>query len=146
MLWRGEKFEHAAGLELTLPSASNDSIGEGQTVIKVLWGFAAQMTPRTLLSGGLGYNKTVQNQRGTPEVNSIESDIILRQEFARRLAGYLDWDNIYEFSVDQYASTLEAGMNFALDQKKNGPLVPLWSFRSIALHESPRPRLVQPFY
>ena len=55
---------------------------------------------------------------------SIEPDIIVRQEFVRRLAGYLDWDNIYEFSVDQYVSTPEAGMNFALDQKEKWTLSP----------------------
>jgi len=53
MIGRGEKFEHAAGLEITVPSASHEPIGEGETVLKVVWGFSMQLTPHTLLSGEL---------------------------------------------------------------------------------------------
>src|SRR5271157_3189174 len=60
MLGKGEKFEYAAGIEITVPSASNDLVGENETVIRLVWGFSAQVTPHTLLSGELGYNKAVQ--------------------------------------------------------------------------------------
>jgi hypothetical protein len=38
MLGKYEKFEHAAGIELTLPSAATHVIGEGRTVLKIVWG------------------------------------------------------------------------------------------------------------
>lgn len=134
MLGKGEKFEHAAGIELTLPSASNEEIGEGQTVLTFIWGCSGQLTTRTLLSAELGYNKAVENQRATPGVNSIEPELILSQEFAKRFAGYLDWDNHYNFSVDEYVQTLQAGLEIALDHREK------WTFSPYVLfplnHES----------
>src|SRR5271157_1689383 len=74
MLGKWEKFEHAGGIEITVPSASNDLVGENETVIRLVWGFSAQVTPHTMLSGELGYNKAVQtshaltgtNEKGVP--------------------------------------------------------------------------------
>lgn len=117
MLGKGEKFEHAAGIELTLPSTSNDEIGEGQTVLTFIWGCSTQLTTHTLLSAELGYNKAVQNQRETPGVNSIEPELILSQAFARRFDGYLDWDRYYDFGVDEYVQTVQRGLEFALDRQ-----------------------------
>jgi hypothetical protein len=118
MLGKGEKFEHAAGIELTLPSASNDEIGEGQKVLTFIWGCSAQLTTHTLLSAELGYNKAVQNQRETPGVNSIEPELILSQAFAGRFEGYLDWDSYYDFGVDEYVQTVQRGLEFALDRQE----------------------------
>lgn len=117
MLGKGEKFEHAAGIELTLPSASNDEIGEGQTVLTFIWGCSAQLTTHTLLGAESGYNKAVQNQRETPGVNSIEPELILSQAFARRFEGYLDWDSYYDFGFDEYVQTVQRGLEFALDRQ-----------------------------
>jgi len=127
MLGKSEKFEHAAGLEITLPSASNDRIGDSQTVLKFIWGCSAQLTTHTLLSAEVGYNKAVQNQRATPGVNNIEPEIILSQAFAKRVGGYLDWDNYYEFNVDEYVQTLEIGLEIALDRQEK------WTFSPYVL-------------
>ncbi|HEX8894527.1 MAG TPA: hypothetical protein VF783_14445, partial [Terriglobales bacterium] len=121
-IWKGEDFENAAGSELTAPSSSSDRIGEDQTVLRLVWGFSAEVTPRTLLSAELGYNKAVANQRATPGINSIEPELILALAFAKRFGAYLDWDNYYEFSVDEHVSTMEVGLEFALGQKEK------WSF------------------
>jgi len=90
MLGKGERFEHAAGFEITVPSASNDLVGESETVIRLVWGFSTQVTPHTLLSGELGYNKAVQTSHGLPGANDIEPELILAQAFAKRIGGYLD--------------------------------------------------------
>jgi hypothetical protein len=124
MLHKGEHFEHAAGIEITLPSASNDTLGEGQTVLKFIWGFSAELAKHTLLSGEFGYNKAVQNQHATPGVNSIEPELILTQGLAKRVACYLDWDNYYEFNIDEYVQTLEAGAEFAIDRKNKWTFAP----------------------
>jgi hypothetical protein len=39
MLGKGETFEHAAGIELILPSASSNVLGMGQTVLRWAWAF-----------------------------------------------------------------------------------------------------------
>ena len=71
MLSKGEKFEHAAGIELLLPSNSSDLINEGhivdgQTEIGVVWGSAAQLTEHTALDVELRYTKGVQNKLSSP--------------------------------------------------------------------------------
>jgi hypothetical protein len=121
---KDEKFEQAAGLELTVPSATNNVLGDGQTVLKMIWGFSAQLTRRTLFSGDFGYNKAVANQRAVPGVNSLEPELILSQQFARRFAGYLDWDNYYEFNLSEYVQTMQAGMEFELDRSDKWSLAP----------------------
>lgn len=128
MLGQGEKFEHAAGIEITVPSASNDQVGENETVIRLVWGFSAQLTPRTLLSGELGYNKAVQTSHGLPGTNSIEPELILSQAFAKRAGGYLDWDTYYDFSVSEFGQTMKAGLEFELDHKEKWGLAPYFQF------------------
>jgi hypothetical protein len=54
MISKNEKFEHAVALEITLPSSTHELLGEGQTVLKPVWGCSAQVTGRTLLSADLG--------------------------------------------------------------------------------------------
>ena len=127
MLGKGEKFENAAGIEITLPSASNEELGEEQTVLRFVWGFSGQLSSHTLLSGEVGYNKAVENQHETPGINSIEPELILSQVFAKRFGGYLDWDNYYEFDIDRYVTTLQVGLEFALDHHEK------WSFSPYVL-------------
>jgi len=105
MLGKWERFEHAAGIEITLPSASNDQIGESETVIRLVWGFSAQVTPHTLFSGELGYNRAVQTSYGLPGTNEIEPELILSQAFAKRVGGFLEWDTYYDFNASEYAQT-----------------------------------------
>ena len=123
MLWKGEKFEHA-GVELTLPSASADAIGEGQTVLRLAWGCSGQLTAHALLSAELGYNKAVHNQRATPGINSIEPELILSQAFAKRFAGYIDWDNYYDFGISEYVQTMQIGLEIALDHREKWTFAP----------------------
>lgn len=101
MLWKGEKFEHAAEVEITVPSATSEVLGYGQTVLRLVWGFSSQLAKHTLLNGEFAYNKAVANRRSTPGFSSIEPELVLSQVFAKRFGGYLDWDNYYEFSVDE---------------------------------------------
>ena len=128
MLGKGERFEHAAGLEITVPSATNDLVGEDETVIKLVWGFSAQVTPHTLLSGELAYNKAVQTSHGLPGTNDIEPELILAQAFAKRIGGYLDWNTYYDFNASEYAQTLRVGFNVELDRKEKWSLVPYFEF------------------
>jgi len=128
MLSKGERFEQAAGLEITVPSASNDLVGEGETVIKLVWGFSTQVTPHTLLSGELGYNKAVHTRHGLPGTNNIEPELILTQAFAKRVGGYLDWDTYYDFNASEYAQTLKVGFDVELDGKEKWSLSPYFEF------------------
>ena len=118
MLQKQEKFEQAVGVELTLPSASNEALGEGQTILKLVWGFSAQLARQTIFSGEFGYNKAIVNHGPEPGTNSIEPELILTQGFTKRFGGYLDWDNYYEFSIDKYINTMKIGLEFALDKKE----------------------------
>ena len=100
MIGKGENFENAAGTEVNTPSSSSNRIGEGQTVLRLVWGFSAEVTPRTLLRAELGCDKAVANQRASPGINSIEPEVILTPAFAKRFGAYLDWDNYYEFRAE----------------------------------------------
>src|SRR5208283_2888952 len=128
MLGKGEKFENAAGIEITVPSATNYQIGENETVIKVVWGFSAQVTPRTLLSGELAYNKAVQTSHRLPGTNSIQPELILSHAFAKRAGGYLDWDTYYDFSASAYSQLLKVGLEFELDRNEKWSLAPYLQF------------------
>jgi len=128
MLGKWEKFEHAAGFEITVPSASNDQASENETLIKLVWGFSAQVTPHTLLSADLGYNKAVQTSHGLAGTNNLEPEIILAQAFAKRVAGYLDWDTYYDFNAREYAQALKVGLEFQLDHKEKWGLSPYFQF------------------
>jgi len=128
MLGKGEKFEHAASFELTVPSASNDLVGEGETVITLLWGFSASLTPHTLLSGELGYNKAIHTTREHPGINNIEPELILTQAIAKRAGAYLDWDTYYDFNAGEYAQTSKVGLEFELDRKERWGLSPYFQF------------------
>jgi len=124
MLTKGEKFERAAGLELTLPSASHDVLGEGQTVFKPVWGFSAQITSHTLLSGEVGYNKGVHSEPSQKEINSIEPQLILSQAFGNRFGAFLEWNNYYEFNVSENVQTLKVGLEVELDRKQKWSVIP----------------------
>jgi len=128
MLGKWEKFEHAAGIEITVPSASNDLVGENETVIRLVWGFSAQVTPHTMLSGELGYNKAVQTSHALTGTNNIEPELILAQAFDKRVGGYLDWDTYYDFHAGEYAQTLKVGIEFELDHMGKWGLSPCFQF------------------
>jgi len=128
MLGKGEKFEHAAGIELTMPSASNDLLGTGQTVIRVAWGFSTQITSHTLLSGEVGYNKAVYTQRSETGVNYIEPELILTQALGKRVGVFLDWDTYDDFNSTEYIQTLRAGLEIELDHKQKWSLAPYAEF------------------
>lgn len=129
MLGKWERFEHAAGIEITVPSASNDPVGEHQTAIRLVRGFSTQVTPLTLLSGELGYNKAVQTSHGLAGTNNLQPELILAQAFAKCAAGYLDWDTYYDFNASEYAQTLKVGLEFELDHKEKWGLSPYFQFR-----------------
>jgi len=124
MLQKKEKFEHAAGVEVTLPSANNYILGEGQTVLRFIWGFSGQLTKKTVLSGEFAYNKAIANHGLVEGENSIEPELILGQALAKRVGAYLDWDNYYEFSVDTYINTMKVGLQIALDKKEKWGVAP----------------------
>lgn len=130
ILGKGEKFEHAAGIELTVPSASRDVIGNGATVLRFAWGCSAQLTERTLLNAELGYNKPVQNSHSinAPGTNSIEPELIVTQGFTKRFAGYLDWDSYYDFSANDYVSLMRTGFEFTLDRRERWTVNPYETF------------------
>ena len=128
MLGKGEKFEHVAGIEFTMPSASNDLLGAGQTVMRLAWGFSAQITSHTLLSGELGYNRAIHTQRSEPGVNYIEPELILTQALGKRVGVFLDWDTYEDFNRTQYILTLKAGLEIELDHKQKWSLTPYAQF------------------
>jgi len=50
MLWKGETFEHAAEVEITVLSARSEGVGEGQTVLRLVWGFPGELAEHTVLN------------------------------------------------------------------------------------------------
>jgi len=127
-LTKSEKFDQAAGVELTMPSASNNLLGTGDTVIKASWGFSTQIAPHTLLSGEVSYNKAIQNQRSQPGVNYLEPELILAQGFGKRVGVFLDWDGYYDFNRADYIQTLKAGLELELDHREKWSLAPYAQF------------------
>lgn len=97
MLQKDEKFEQAAGIELTMPSASTNVLGTGQTVMRLAWGFSTPITSQTLLSGEVGYDNAVATQRSEPGVNFLEPELLLTQAFGKRIAVFVDWDSYEDF-------------------------------------------------
>jgi len=127
MLSKGEKFEQAAGIEVTVPSSS-PPLADGQTVLKSVWGFSAALARETLLNGEFGYNRAVENQYPVPDTNSFEPEIILTQGLTKRVDGYLDWDTYYEFNLHEYVMTLQPGLDIALDRQGKWTLSPFAIF------------------
>jgi hypothetical protein len=101
-------------------------------VLKFGWGFSGQLAANTLLNGEIGYNRAVENQRPEPDMNSFEPELILTQGITKRIDGYLDWDNYYEFNYEfnlhEYVMTLQVGPDIALDRKKRWTLSPFAIF------------------
>lgn len=128
MLSKRERFEQAVGVQLTLPSASSNVIGEGQTVLRMMWGFSTPLTKHTLLSGEVGYNKTISDQTQEPGANFIEPELILAQTLGKRMGVFLDWDTYYDFNPDQYIQTLKTGFDIQLDHKEKWSLTPYATF------------------
>ena len=134
MLGKTEKFQHSAALEVTVPSA-NDALarlgvigGEGETVIRPAWGFTAQVTASTLLSGNLAYSKAVHTRYGFEGTNQIEPQLILSQAFSKRVGGFLEWNTYYDFNATQWAQALQVGIDFLLDRKEKWNLSPHFAF------------------
>ena len=65
-----EKCEQAAGVELSLPSASANVVGQDQLILRLVWGFTRQLARKTLLSGGVrvqqGVGESGRRPRGQP--------------------------------------------------------------------------------
>jgi hypothetical protein len=128
MLGKGEKFEHAAGIELTMPSASSNGLGTGQTVLRLAWGFSAPITSSTLLSGEVGYDKAVGTDRPQPGVHFLEPELILTQALGKRVAVFVDWDSYADFQTTRYIQTLKAGIEIELDRRRRWSLAPFAQF------------------
>jgi len=60
----------------------------------------------------------VQTSHGLPGTNNLEPELILAEAFAKRAAGYLDWDTYYDFNASEYAQTLKVGLEFELAHKE----------------------------
>jgi hypothetical protein len=121
------RFKHAAKVEFTFPSAPNNVVGSGQTVIRMEWGLSTPLQSKTTLDGTLAYNKALTTNNG-PGENSFEPEIVLAHEFANRLAGYLDYDTYEDFNAEAFGQTLKAGLTFALDEQKRWGLSPYAQF------------------
>jgi hypothetical protein len=134
MLGKTEKFEHAAAVAVTAPSASDSLVrsgvlgAEGETAIKAAWGFSTQVTEHTLLSGNLGYNKAVHARYGAETINEIQPELILSQAFGKRVGGYLEWNTYYDFTESKWAQAMKVGLEFTLDRKEKWGLSPYFAF------------------
>jgi hypothetical protein len=132
MLTKGERFEQAAGIALALPSASNNLIGDsvgdllgtGQTVLRLEWGFSLQVTPHTLLSGEVAYNKALQTRRSEPDVNNIETQLILGQALGKGFGASVEWTGYYEFHDSEYVETLRPELQVELDRRQKWSIAP----------------------
>jgi len=136
MISKGERFEQAAGLEVVAPSASHELLDDGQTVLRLLWGFSGKITRRTTLDGEASYSKAVSSRFGTPELNHPGGELILTRAFTERFSGFLDSKNYYEFSLHGSANTLKIGAEVLLDREKKWGLSPyvLIPFTQAARH------------
>jgi hypothetical protein len=122
------KFKNAAAAEFTFPSAANNALGFGQTIIKAVWSFSIPLGERTALSGIFGYNKAVNTNTGQQGINSFEPQTVLVYKFTGRVAGYLDYDMYRDFNVDQFGQTLKGGLTFGLDRRLRWSLSPYAQF------------------
>ena len=128
LLGKNERFTHAVKAEFTLPAASNNVIGLGQNLVKLAWGFSTPVSPRTVVSGILAYNKGLTARSGQQGFNTIEPEAVLAHEFTKRVAGFLDWDGYQDFNADQFGQTLKAGLTVQLDHKARWNLSPYGQF------------------
>jgi len=127
MMGKYERFEHAAGIQVVLPSASHELLEDGQTVLGLVWGFSAAMTKHTTLDAEFKYRKAVSSRFDTPERNNLGAEVILTHAFTERVGGYLASESYYEFSVYGYVNTLKIGAAVLLDRQKK------WSFSPYVL-------------
>jgi hypothetical protein len=129
MLSKGERFEYAAGIEITLPSGSQKLIDEGhiidgQTVLGVAWGSTMQLARHTVLDANLHYDQAVHNRTSAPKRNYIEPEFIVTQGLTRQVAAYLENIQYYEFSKSIYVATLKPGMTIAIDREAKWSISP----------------------
>ena len=60
--------------------------------------------------------------------SSWNSEVCSAKAFAKRAAGYLDWDTYYDFNASEYAQALKVGLEFQLDNKEKWGLSPYFQF------------------
>jgi len=133
ILGKDEKFEHAAAILVTLPSGSQTLIDEGhildgQTIFSAGWGCSWALTERTVLSLDTHYHKAVHTRGSAPKRNYVEPVVIVTQAFAKHIAGYLEWDQYFEFSLNQYVQLLKPGVEIAIDRKEKWSISPYAQF------------------
>jgi len=129
MLWKGERLEHAEGIEITVPLGSQVLINEGhildgQTVLSVAWGSTTQATGHTVFDANLHYYKAVHSRSTASKRNYIEPELIVTHAFTKRVAGYLECIQYYEFSQSHYVATLKPGVGFAIDSEVKWSISP----------------------
>ncbi len=128
VLGQTAKFKHAATAEFTFPSASDNAVGLGQTIMKLAWGFSTPLGSRTVLNAPLAYNKGVTARAGQQGTNSFEAEPVLVQEFSKRVAGFLDWDMYEDLNSNRFGQTLKGGLTVGLDGSGRWSLSPYAQF------------------
>jgi hypothetical protein len=126
-LYKGERFKMGALVELTVPSASDDFLGSGNTKIKPAWGFTVILHPRVELNTQFNYKRSLYITRGTP-TNEFEPDITLNLR-AKHVTWWTEYDSYYLFETDQYAQTQKFGFSKSFTRGDSKWIVaPYYSF------------------
>jgi hypothetical protein len=128
VLGKGEKFSNAAKVEFTFPSASDPTVGGGQNIVKLAWGFSRPLASRTVLNGILAYNKGLTARPGAKGDNSFEPEAVLAQAFSESVGAFLDWDTYQDFNAGRFGQTLKFGLEFQLDRSERWSLSPYAQF------------------
>jgi len=122
------RFKHAAKIEFTFPSASEDVIGFGQKILRIEWGCSTPIGAKTALSGIFAYNRAISTRDGNPGQNSFEPEVVLTRAFTPSIAAYLDYDMYRDFSAEDFGQTLKAGMTISIDKAQRWALSPYAQF------------------
>jgi hypothetical protein len=133
MLSKGEKFEHAAVFQITVPSGTRQLIDDGhildgQTILTLGWGCSAHLAEHTEVSLELHYNKAVHSRTSDPKRNYLEPQLIVSQGIMERLAGYLEWNQYYEYSKRLYVPLLKPGLTISLGREHKWSISPYVDF------------------
>jgi hypothetical protein len=128
VLGETSRFNHAAKVEITFPSAPDTVKGAGQLVLKMAWSFSTPLGEKTTLNGIFAYNKAVKAPEGTSGLNNFEPEAVLVRQITGWMAAFLDYDTYQDFVTEEFGQTLKGGLTFRLDRAGRWSLSPYAQF------------------
>ena len=94
--------------EVTVPTASENALGGGNTNLKGTWGITCVLSSRFEFYGSFSYKQSVSTSRGAP-VKQFEPDVAVNMRVLKT-TWYVESDSYYDFNPEQFAPMVKTGL------------------------------------